>query len=247
MRSISSSGATCSASRRSASRPKGRLQRLTRNPGPSAASITTLPIASPVARAVASASAPDCSPATTSSSFMTGAGLKKCMPTTRSGRRGGRGDRGDEQRRGVGGQHAVRADDLREAGEQLPLELEGLRRSLDHELTCAEILQHADGLEPRGGRGRLLGCQPPARGAALERRADRAQPALQCIGRRVVQQRARAGLTGQLGDSGSHRAGAEHADRPRGGRLSVAHPGTSALMPVIARPMISFWICEVPS
>jgi hypothetical protein len=23
--------------------------------------------------------------------------------------------------------------------------------------------------------------------------------------------------------------------------------GTSALIPVIARPMISFWICEVPS
>jgi 3-hydroxyacyl-CoA dehydrogenase, NAD binding domain len=25
------------------------------------------------------------------------------------------------------------------------------------------------------------------------------------------------------------------------------HEGTSALIPVFARPMISFWICEVPS
>jgi hypothetical protein len=33
---------------------------------------------------VSSAASPDRSPATTSTSFMTGAGLKKCMPTTRS-------------------------------------------------------------------------------------------------------------------------------------------------------------------
>ena len=29
--------------------------------------------------------------------------------------------------------------------------------------------------------------------------------------------------------------------------VAAAQAGTSALMPVIARPMISFWICEVPS
>ena len=29
--------------------------------------------------------------------------------------------------------------------------------------------------------------------------------------------------------------------------LRRAHDGTSALMPVSARPMISFWICDVPS
>ena len=27
----------------------------------------------------------------------------------------------------------------------------------------------------------------------------------------------------------------------------ATHPGTSALIPVASRPMISFWICEVPS
>lgn len=85
MRSICSSGATRSLSSRSPSRPNGRLQRLTRNPGPSRASITCLPIASPAARARARAGPPDCSPATTSTNAITGAGLKKCMPTTRSG------------------------------------------------------------------------------------------------------------------------------------------------------------------
>jgi hypothetical protein len=77
-------------------------------------------------------------------------------------------------------------------------------------------------------------------------------------------------VRGQLGDPGAHRAGAEDPyDGRRGpilaGRagllilidgLGLRHglaasrrpqAGTSALMPVIARPMISFWICEVPS
>ena len=70
---------------RSASSPNGRLQRLTMKPGPSFATITVLPIASPVAVASASASVEDSTPATTSSRRIIGAGLKKCMPTTRSG------------------------------------------------------------------------------------------------------------------------------------------------------------------
>ena len=135
MRSISSSGATRSSSSLSASRPNGRLQRLTRKPGPSAATITCLPIASPVARASASAASEDCSPATTSSRRITGGGLKKCMPTTRSGRLAARGDRGHEQRRGVGGEHAVLGDDLLgQPREQLALDLQALGRGLDHEL-----------------------------------------------------------------------------------------------------------------
>ena len=85
MRSICSTVAIRSDRSLSASRPQGRLQRLTRNPGPSTASITRLPIASPQARATASARSEDSAPATTSSSAISGGGLKKCMPTTRSG------------------------------------------------------------------------------------------------------------------------------------------------------------------
>src|SRR5439155_2546581 len=85
MRSIVGTSATRSCSRRSASSPNGRLQRLTRKPGPSFALITVFPIASPVACASSSARSEDRSPATTSSRRMTGAGLKKCIPTTRSG------------------------------------------------------------------------------------------------------------------------------------------------------------------
>ena len=86
MRSICSTLATRSWSSRSASPPNGRPQRFTRKPGPSRATITVLPIASPTALAIASARSPVCSAAITSSSRISGGGLKKCMPTTLSGR-----------------------------------------------------------------------------------------------------------------------------------------------------------------
>ena len=87
MRSISSWPAIPSPSSRRASAKKGRPQRLTRKPGPSAARITRLPIARPVSQASARAGSPVCSALITSSSFISGGGLKKCMPTTFSGRR----------------------------------------------------------------------------------------------------------------------------------------------------------------
>ncbi len=45
-----------------------------------------------------------------------------------------------------------------------------------------------------------------------------------------------AGLGPELRDARAHRAGSHDADH-----------GTRALSPVSARPMMSFWICEVPS
>ena len=86
MRSTCSGVASRSCTIRSASSVNGRLQRLTRKPGPSAASITCLPSASPSERARASASGELAAPATSSTSRIFGTGLKKCSPTTRSGR-----------------------------------------------------------------------------------------------------------------------------------------------------------------
>ena len=98
------------ASMRSASRPNGRLQRLTRKPGP-VGRVDHASCPSP-RRSRARSRAParrSCSPAITSSSAITGAGLKKCMPTTRSGWLARRGDRGHRQRGGVRREHAVLA------------------------------------------------------------------------------------------------------------------------------------------
>ena len=86
IRSICSWDATPSCSSRNASPLNGRPQRFTRKPGPSAARITCLPIASPAVRATSSARSPVWSARITSSSFISGGGLKKCIPTTFSGR-----------------------------------------------------------------------------------------------------------------------------------------------------------------
>ena len=76
------------------------------------------------------------------------------------------------------------------------------------------------------------------RRAVVEPLARPREPALERVAVRVVHERPRAARGGELRDAGTHGAGAEDADD---------HDGTSALMPVSARPMISFWICEVPS
>jgi hypothetical protein len=54
----------------------------------------------------------------------------------------------------------------------------------------------------------------------------------------VVNEDAQPGVAGGGGDAGAH--------RPRAGDPD-AQGHASALMPVSARPMMSFWICEVPS
>ena len=81
MRSIVSTSATCSCRQRSASRPNGRLLRLTRKPAPSARVDDALAHRlAQLARAAPRASGEDCTAAMTSTSRITGGGLKKCMP-----------------------------------------------------------------------------------------------------------------------------------------------------------------------
>ena len=84
-RSICSTLASSSSSMRSASRVNGRLTRLTTKPGASELRIGVLPqvVTASVARVATSLAVFE--PATTSTSFMTGAGLKKWRPSTRSG------------------------------------------------------------------------------------------------------------------------------------------------------------------
>ena len=68
-----------------------------------------LPQASAVARTVSTASGALARPRTTSTSAITGAGLKKCMPTSRSGLLQPGGERRDRQRRGVAGEDRRRS------------------------------------------------------------------------------------------------------------------------------------------
>ena len=109
MRSICSTVATRSVSSRSASAPKGRPQRLTRKPGPSAARITRLPIASPASARLAAPRSPVWSAAITSTSRIFGGRVEEVHAHHELGSRRGAGERGHRDRRGVGGQHAPRA------------------------------------------------------------------------------------------------------------------------------------------
>ena len=161
---------------------------------------------------------------------------------------GSRGDRRDQQRRGVGGQYARVADDAaRQPREQLVLDLQALGRRLDHQLARGEIRRARAPLA--AGREPPLACESLSRPRSTPRSSwarIRSRPRVKRLGDRVVQQRAGAGQARQLGDPGAHRARAGDSDRL--GRVDCdAHAGTSALIPVSARPMISFWICEVPS
>src|SRR5581483_12058479 len=90
----------------------------------------------------------------------------------------------------------------------------------------------------------VLCTEPLTLDLAAQAPADPLDASLQCVLNWVVQQRSRTGKAGKLGDAGAHRARPEYADRV--GPLRV-HSGTSALTPVSARPMISCWICDVPS
>ena len=108
----------------------------------------------------------------TSSSRISGGGLKKCMPTTRVGSAAAGRDRGDRDRRRVRGEHG-RGRDLRERPEQLALDLERLGRGLDDELAAGEVLERGRALEP---------SRAAAASSALQR--PRSAPRSRCCGMR---------------------------------------------------------------
>ena len=116
MRSICSWLATRSCSSRSASAPNGPAAAVHEEAGAVARQdhrACPSPRRSPAPRA--SARSPVWSARITSSSSISGGGLKKCMPDDVLGPRRGARQRGDRDRRGVGGEHRVGAADLREA------------------------------------------------------------------------------------------------------------------------------------
>ena len=163
-------------------------------------------------------------------------------------------DPGHRQRGGVGSEHAVLADDVREPPVELALELEALGRRLDHELARRERGELGCDLQTRGcllgllGRDLALGSfflqtGADALGALLQRRGiGSCSSVARPRGRRAVRCPRpscprRAPMI----------AGAGWRRRSPAVRQRSSQEGTSALIPVSERPMISFWICEVPS
>ncbi len=264
MRSIVSMSAIRSCSSRSASRPNGPVAAVDEEAGPVAGADHGL--AHRLAGRVRERErrSEDCSPATTSSSLISGAGLKKCMPTTRSGLLAAAAIAVTSSEEVLLASTQSALDDLRELRVELVLELDALGHGLDHELARRERLRSLPRAASRRASAWPLLAQLALGGFFAQPVARALQALLQGRGHRVVQQRSRAGARGELGDAGAHRPGAEHADhgpplRPAGSaglrrclvRWATVSPaaqaGTIAPIPVISRPMISFWICEVPS
>ena len=187
MRSICSTVATRSVSSRSASAPKGRPQRLTRKPGPSAARITRLPIASAQLSAARSASSPVWSAAITSTSRIFAGGLKKCIPTTSSGRAAALASAVTGIDEVLVASTAL-GRDLGELREQLALELPPLGRGFDDQLRVGQLVEI-----PRR--------RDPVREAALQR-----------VGVGVVQPGLHARRGAELGDARAHRPRADDAE-----------------------------------
>ena len=169
---------------------------------------------------------------TTSISFISGAGLKKCRPTTRSGRPGGRGDGRHRQGAGVGGEDGLGPADAVQLGEQRLLRLQLLDDRLDHDAGAGQRGQV-------GGRGqaaaRRLGVggrhQPlldPLREPGLDLRdAGVDEPLLD-----VARDHDVARLQAHLGDAGTHGAEPHYTDGSD--RHAFSHPLASAVIVLAA-------------
>ena len=222
MRSICSCGATRSLSSRSPSAPNGRPQRFTRKPGPVGGQDHLLAHRLAGRRATASARSPVWSARITSSSRISGGGLKKCMPTTFSGRAAAPASEvtGIDEVLVASTASRPHTSDSRANSSRLSSGRSG--RRLDHELTRPA---------PRGPRPARAALAALRRRRALLDPAREAAPnalraALERLRHGVVEQRPHPGGAAELGDPGAHRPGADHAEDAIG--LPLTARGTPA-------------------
>ena len=177
-------------------------------PGASAARTGSRSIARATSVAASSVASAVRSPATISTRRMSGGGLKKCMPHTRSGSgtSAAISETGIDEvlvARIASGPHVSS-----EMGEELSLEVEVLGRGLDHQVAAGQPFESRVGLERARGLGRVPGA-PQALARALGERG------LQAVGARrerlrvgIVEDDLEAPKTAELSDPGAHRPGA---------------------------------------
>ena len=160
-------------------------------------------------------------PRTTSTSFSTGTGLKKCMPITRSGRAVAAASVRDRDRRGVRGEHGLRRQRLVGAAEDVLLDGRVLDHRLDHQVGRDELVHRLDAREHLVRVGPALLGQ--LRQALAHRRRARARP------RRAPRRGARRG--------GPRRRRPARSRRPSGPRRRRARARTSRATKLEPRPV----------
>ena len=204
-------------------------------PGVERACTGVLPQRLASSKIAAATAARSAGPETTSTSFISGTGLKKCMPTKRPGALQAVGERRDRDRRGVRGEHAVGADDRLELAEEAALDLGVLDDRLDRPGRAAPASSRRVAARMRAaiafasaGSSLPLVARPSSVAASLAHAAARGAFA------GVEQGDGVAGLRRDLGDAGAHDAGADDED----GRIAVEAHRTimaSARSPVASR------------
>ena len=211
--SIASGSATPSWSAQTASLMNGIRIRLETKPGKSFASAGVLPSSRASSTIAAAVSSEVDGARTTSTSAITGTGLKKCMPITRSGRPVAAAsvaigiDEVFEARIASAGSTLVgAAEDVRLHGRVLD-------DGLDHQVGRDELVHGLDAREHLVRVGAALLGEP------AEALPHRAEAALDRAGVRIVERDPPAGAGDDLGDAAAHLAGADDEDvlEPRAG------------------------------
>ncbi len=129
------------------------------------------------------------------------------------------GDRRHRQRRGVGGQHRIGADDALQLGEQALLDVQLFDDGLDHQVAAGQLGQAGGRTQALLVRGGIGGVQAAFVDQLVPLGAERVARLGDGIGLGVEQQHGAAGLRGNLGNAAPHGAGAHDADRVKAGRV----------------------------
>jgi hypothetical protein len=152
-------------------------------------------------------------PATTSTTFISGTGLKKWKPAKRSGRFRPAAMAVTESDEVLVTSVAVGAHhDAFELAEQLALDLEVFDHGFDHQVAAGQRLQGVDGLHAGDVRVARGGVDLALLVQLVPLRDEGFAAALGGAGEAVEQQHFAAGLGGDLRDAATHGAGADDAD-----------------------------------
>ena len=148
---------------------------------------------------------------TTSTSGISGAGLKKCMPATRSGCASSAAIAPTEQRRRVRGQDRVGRADSLELREHRVLGLELFEHRFDHDVATRELVQLGDDAEPLERRVPGGSVELPLLDLAAEEVGDALPCRLAASRVELVADRFEPRLDAQLRDPRAHRAQTDNA------------------------------------
>ena len=195
--------------------------RLPMKPWHTPATTGTFRMRLPSVIAVSSTSGAVFSPRTTSSSFITLAGEKKCMPTTSAGSRGGSRDLVEVEVGRVGSEDRAGLGDLVEPAEHLLLHVHVLVHRLDDEVAVGERGEIERRRQQPHGLGHLLFGQLPLRRAGLVILAHQAGAAVERLVAHLDDRHGDARRQEVHRNAAAHRAGADHSDLADRARFGV--------------------------